>query len=691
MIIPGDIFIVKLESDYYGAIKVLSSGPLPTSSPFRGYYGEDEAFYLIMLTKYYAQEKPQLTDPRLSAPYRQAYDIAHINYYRTASSVKLDQLFQHLGNCPPTKEELELAGDASIGEGITADFGLEAFLTLASKEEIEIWQFINGITTPPPQQRILSQQYPATRKPSTPITGEVLCYKDDKSDKFWRIEYAGNELAINYGKTGTAGKYQVKEFADNETCEKEAKKLVASKIKKGYAPYTDFDPASHLYFDDDEIGLHILTSHPIYRANFPHDLYYDCADEEAPFGSDEGSDTLYFVEKAIRKDKSLDFSALPMHIVENEWGMRYLPAEDTSPEGVKALLETEEGIMDQTNSDMVTYAVAFAQIKITGKLDTKLKDAALAAMKRMEISSEIQGYCPPGQPSEILTKMMDDLIAFKCCVCLANSDFQKSQPLSFNEAEVLVALKSHLFSYFTESGLNPYNTTDWKKGIFQLFGVQTVNMPDLDKESYILASNHISDFDAIILGLLHPKIRILSKIGWATNEELIGFLKLHYDIVGIYRNHELEALPAPERKAAKEHNFSQLRAINRYLKDTEQPQHLLIFPQGTISDINKNSVERVNPGFAKMAHANKVQVINIFIEYPRLGDTLRVIFGSPYQVSGRTNSNNVCDHTSVPAVDYRQRWLEDVIGLQHALGDIREPILSEKHMNNNAPGELHFG
>jgi predicted DNA-binding WGR domain protein len=31
-------------------------------------------------------------------------------------------------------------------------------------------------------------------------------FKDEKSDKFWRIEYAGDAYAVNYGKAGTTGK-----------------------------------------------------------------------------------------------------------------------------------------------------------------------------------------------------------------------------------------------------------------------------------------------------------------------------------------------------------------------------------------------------------------------------------------------------------------------------------------------------
>jgi uncharacterized protein YfeS len=42
--------------------------------------------------------------------------------------------------------------------------------------------------------------------------------------------------------------------------------------------------------------------------------------------------------------------------------------------------------MRMTQSDMVTYANAFAQIKITGRIDPALKTAALNAVRRMEMT-----------------------------------------------------------------------------------------------------------------------------------------------------------------------------------------------------------------------------------------------------------------------------------------------------------------
>lgn len=61
-----------------------------------------------------------------------------------------------------------------------------------------------------------------------------LIYNDDKSSKFWQIEVSNTSFTVTYGKIGTNGQSSTKEFADTITCEKEANKLLAEKIKKGY-------------------------------------------------------------------------------------------------------------------------------------------------------------------------------------------------------------------------------------------------------------------------------------------------------------------------------------------------------------------------------------------------------------------------------------------------------------------------
>jgi predicted DNA-binding WGR domain protein len=54
------------------------------------------------------------------------------------------------------------------------------------------------------------------------------------SNKFWKIKVQGNAFIVTYGKIGTKGSINTKEFASEELCLKEANKLIESKLKKGY-------------------------------------------------------------------------------------------------------------------------------------------------------------------------------------------------------------------------------------------------------------------------------------------------------------------------------------------------------------------------------------------------------------------------------------------------------------------------
>lgn len=231
-------------------------------------------------------------------------------------------------------------------------------------------------------------------------------YIDDKSDKFWRIEISSNEFLLNYGKTGTNGTYQIKSFDNEELCIKEANKLITSKTKKGYSDFFDFDIDNHCFFDDEEVGLHRLTSHPNFRNHFTDEQYYDCVDEEAPFGSDEGADTLGQITEDFRKSKNFDFVGFPKKLIEKYWDMVYYPPTDLSKASIETLLQTDE--VNLIQSDMVTYATAFAQIKITGKIDLELKNLALKAMKRLGTSAVILGWTANLEDS----KMIKDLEQF---------------------------------------------------------------------------------------------------------------------------------------------------------------------------------------------------------------------------------------------------------------------------------------
>lgn len=61
-----------------------------------------------------------------------------------------------------------------------------------------------------------------------------LEFEEGTSSKFWRARTEDKTLYVNYGKIGSAGQTQVKDFADAAAATKEYNKLVADKRKKGY-------------------------------------------------------------------------------------------------------------------------------------------------------------------------------------------------------------------------------------------------------------------------------------------------------------------------------------------------------------------------------------------------------------------------------------------------------------------------
>jgi uncharacterized protein (TIGR02996 family) len=63
-------------------------------------------------------------------------------------------------------------------------------------------------------------------------------FRDGKSAKFWAIELAGRSFTVTYGKIGSAGQTQTKDFPDEARAQKAHDKLVTEKLAKGYQETT---------------------------------------------------------------------------------------------------------------------------------------------------------------------------------------------------------------------------------------------------------------------------------------------------------------------------------------------------------------------------------------------------------------------------------------------------------------------
>ncbi|KJK24749.1 DNA helicase [Burkholderiaceae bacterium 16] len=63
----------------------------------------------------------------------------------------------------------------------------------------------------------------------------ALRFEQGSSRKFWRASLSGTELSVSYGRIGSSGQVNLKQFDTAERALREMDKLVAEKLRKGYA------------------------------------------------------------------------------------------------------------------------------------------------------------------------------------------------------------------------------------------------------------------------------------------------------------------------------------------------------------------------------------------------------------------------------------------------------------------------
>ena len=204
--------------------------------------------------------------------------------------------------------------------------------------------------------------------------------------------------------------------------------------------------------------------------------------------------------------------------------------------------------------------------------------------------------------------------------------------------------------------------------IGNLYRVKEYNKPDLSNGSYILCPNHVSDADGPVMWTHNDNIRILAKKECFQNKLMAKFLT-SLDVVKIDRDR---------------HNGVELLEALDYFKDGEKKLFML-FPQGTISDINKNKLTRVKSGAFFIAAKAGVPIIPVFLEQPRPFKRTRVVYGEPMDLSEANADKKV---NKEELVKYRIQWQQEIFKLQEMAvkfenRPIRKLKLKPKHQNNN--------
>ncbi|RIJ78024.1 hypothetical protein D1871_04380 [Nakamurella silvestris] len=221
-----------------------------------------------------------------------------------------------------------------------------------------------------------------------------------KPVEYWTIDIADEYCAIHTGDVGTHGEWQLQEYLDADIAAESFAELIAGRKQAGFAEDKGFDPNAQVYLDDPEFGLHELTSHPAFKAHFTDPLYLDVAEEESPFGSDNGADALASLTEGFEGKSSPDLLGFAENLVTSNWEMQYHPpGEDTDID--------YWAIGGPSTSDQAIIATAFGSIKITGRVPAALKELAVASLERWRELGAFEEV-----PSPALTRMIEDLRAF---------------------------------------------------------------------------------------------------------------------------------------------------------------------------------------------------------------------------------------------------------------------------------------
>ena len=148
----GNIYITRLERDFYGAIRILKTGKLD----FTG----DSTCMLIATTKYISREKPTLDSPQIGEILVQnRFSLSNELTIGIYTRGLIDQ-FEYLGNLKPNDEEKKLPLKIGDGENggfpqcgpVKEDIGRDAFYEWRWDHEREI--FIKEVE----ERRIKSEQ-----------------------------------------------------------------------------------------------------------------------------------------------------------------------------------------------------------------------------------------------------------------------------------------------------------------------------------------------------------------------------------------------------------------------------------------------------------------------------------------------------------------------------------------------------
>lgn len=215
-----------------------------------------------------------------------------------------------------------------------------------------------------------------------------------------------------------------------------------------------------------------------------------------------------------------------------------------------------------------------------------------------------------------------------------------------------------------------------KKMLLKAYNFRAYNVPeDFTTASYIIAANHLTDSDAPLIisyyyELMHQMKDTYPELFVFAKENCFNGVSIPKELAPIL---EFEKVYAVDRKSPGG-SMAAIKAAEKWFAEGEKPKDFLIFPQGTIYDINKDSAEDIERGTFWLARLLDIPVLPAFIEQAVEGAENRFVFGKPIFIPKDCRNFDI----------YKKIWLERVIEAQNDLRTLsgipaREAVLDKEH------------
>lgn len=215
-----------------------------------------------------------------------------------------------------------------------------------------------------------------------------------------------------------------------------------------------------------------------------------------------------------------------------------------------------------------------------------------------------------------------------------------------------------------------------KKKILELYNFKAYNIPeDFTTTSSIIAANHLTDSDAPLIisyyyELMHPVKSTYPELFVFAKENCFNGVSIPMELKPILEKEKVFGINRNRINGSLE----AIKAAKKWFSEGELPKHFLIFSQGTIYDINKDTAADIEKGAFWLAGLLEIPILPAFIEQAVEGEENRLVFGKPISIP------KACHNFD----EYKQLWLEKVIEAQNLLETLtgtpaRETILDEEH------------